>query len=221
MLELQSSRYLAAMLKQEGWQLSIGPAWAKLSVPTYADVRYVAKHYKSVILGSAESGLPIYFEYGEKLYLCQLSSTGELMNIQIDGLVANRALLNAFGEILSNPDRSMGLVRISDERQISVSGGSGGRFLINKSAEQATKQYRADYWHPEDLLSFNQRWRQEMSIGGDWFEASYRCFDTFAEDERLRSPNFCNNRFVTRYRLIEGPRGEMFHLCENLDVVAI
>ena len=213
-LGLLADQYLAALLNQPGWDLRSNlPHWAVLLVPTWGDVCYLAKHYRSVLSGGA---VPIYFEYGgSDRHICKLTPTGELMNIQIDGLEANRALLDAFGEMLSNPDRSMGLVRIADERQISVSGGAGGRFLIGKTKEQATRQRRADYWHPGDLFDFNRAWRREMSIDGGWFESSYRCFPAGS------SAHHCDNRFTTRYRLIEGPNGAIFHLCENLDVEAI
>ncbi|MGI8935409.1 MAG: hypothetical protein ACR2FS_15180 [Phormidesmis sp.] len=218
-LGLLTDQYLAALVSQPGWDLRANlPHWAVLVVPTWADCCYVAKHYCSALSGIT---MPIYIEYGGRdRHVCQVTQEGEIMSIQIDGLEANRALLDAFHEILGNPDRSMGLVRIADERQITVSGGAGGRFLINKTRQEATRQHRADYWHPEDLLLFNRDWRQTMSIGGDWYEASYRCFDPKAPIE-VRGPEFCDNQFITRYRLIEGPNNAMFHLCENLDVVAL
>lgn len=216
MQKLLANQYLAGLAQQAGWDLRIGPAWSCLVVPTYADCRYIAKHYSPVLGASANTDVPTYVEYGgSDRHLCRITPTGEVVSIQIDGLDTNRALLDAFGEMLSNPQRSMGLVRIPDERQISVSGGAGGRFLIGKTKEEATQQRRADYWHPGDLLAFNRDWRREMSIDGDWFEASYRCFPTGS------SAQFCNNRFITRYKLLEGPDGTPFHLCENLGVEAV
>ena len=217
---LLSDQFLAGLFNRPVWDNRLNlPHWVCLSVPAWKDAHYITEHFRASLAGCAAGGLPVYVEYGDKTrHVCQVTSIGNVMNIQIDGLEVNRALLNVMGEMLTHDDRSMGLVRIADERQITVS--STAQYLIGKTREEATKQHRSDYWHPEDLHRFNREWRQAMSIGGDWFESSYRCFDPKASAE-VRGPNFCNNIFTTRYKLIEGPRKAMFHLCENLDVVAI
>lgn len=221
-LSLLADQYLAALFSQEGWEVRLNlPHWALLVVPEWADCVYIAKHYRAALTGGT---VPIYVQYGgASKFVCKITKEEEYpVNIEIGaGLTANRALLDVFGEMLTSPSRSLGLVRLRDERQISVSGGAGGQFLIGKTVEQAVKQYRADYWHPADLAQFNRDWQQSLSVGGGtWFEATYRCFDPLAPAYR-RGPEFCNHEFTTRYRLVEGGNGELYHYCENLGVEAI
>lgn len=141
------------------------------------------------------------------------------MNIQIGGEVkVNRALLDVFGEMLSNPDRSLGLVRLRDERQIVLNGGGNGRFLGTATVSEAARLHRADYWHPGDLAEFNRDWQRELSVGGGWIERSYRSFTLGGESQRLRR---FDKLFTTRYKLVQGERGELFHFCENLGIEAI
>jgi hypothetical protein len=140
------------------------------------------------------------------------------MDISIGGeITVNRALLDAFGEMLNCPHRSLGLVRLSDERQISVSGGADGAFLGSVSREDAQRLYRADYWEPSDLYEFTRAWQQQSSVGGNWFEWSYRSFELGSANS---GPTGYNRRFTTRYKLVQGPNS-LFHFCENLGVEPI
>lgn len=215
---LLADQYLLALFNQKDWQIRLNlPHWVCLRVPVWEDCVYLAKHYEP-LKDCAASGLPIYFEYGDDKHVCQITTTGEIMSISIGGEIeVNRALLDVFGEMLANPQRSLGLVRISDERQISVSGGADGQFLGSFSRADAQKLYREDYWEPADLWEFNRAWQRGLSVDGDWFEYSYRSFDLGNPGEGDRR---FNRRFTTRYKLVQGP-GSLFHYCENLGAEAI
>lgn len=217
---LLADECLARLFARAGWELRTNfPHWLLLVVPKWLDCCEVAKHFRLSLAGCVASGLPVYFQYGGAAkHVCQITPTGELMSISIGGEIEiNRALLDVFGEMLANPDRSLGLVRISDERQISVSGGAGGQFLGSFTREEAQRLYRADYWEPADLWDFNRTWQREASVGGDWFEYSYRSFELGNPGEGDRR---FNRRFTTRYKLVQGP-SSLFHFCENLGVEAI
>ena len=220
--DLITDQYLAAMLRRPGFELKVNlPLWVFIVVPTWGDCVYLAKHYRDSVCGCVRSGIPLYFEYGgSDRHICQLTTSGDFVDININGQACNRQLLDVFGEMMSSPERSLGLVRLHDERQITVSGGADGKFLCGASVDQTEQWVRADYWHPESLHEFNREWQQQMSVGGGWFEYRYRSFDPLAPAYR-RGPEFCDYEFVSRYRLIEGPRGQLFHLAENVDMVAI
>jgi hypothetical protein len=222
-IALFQDQLLAALFNQDRWDIKLNmPHWVLLAVPRWADCCYVVNHYRSSLARCVASGMPLYFEYGEGTrHVCQITSTGEIMDISIGGeITINRALLDVFGEMLSHSDRSLGLVRLSDERQVTVSGGGGGAFLGTVSREDAQRLHRSDYWHPEDLYEFNRAWQREVSINGDWFEYSYRSF-ILGRDRGVDSANRYDQRFTTRYKLVAGPRGEHFHFCENLAMEAI
>lgn len=215
MPKLEAEKVLLGLLDQAGWDLRTNlPYWLVISVPAWRNVQWLAETFQEPLLKWA-SVTRVYFEYGNKK-LAEFNAEGNLMSIQIDGLKVNRALLDVFGEMLSNPDRSLGIVRLPDERQISVSGGAGGKYLVGASIEEATQWRRADYWHPEDLTRFNQEWAQAMSVGGQWFEYRYRSFDP-----RGGRPDNCDFEFVSRYKLIQGADGTMFHYAENLDMIEL
>lgn len=211
-----AEEYLLKLFDQETWVLKIGPQWSLIQVPTWDDARYLVRHYREVLGGWAMT-LPLFVQYGQQVM--QINRRGEMSTAQVDGLVVNRALLDVFGMMLSSPERSLGLVRLADERQISVNGGANGKYLIGMTQAEAVRLKREDYWHPADLYEFNQNWRQRMSVSGEqWFEWRYRSFDPMAENP---GPNKCDYWFITRYRLIEGPRGGLFHLAENLGMEEI
>lgn len=215
---LLTDQYLAELLNQPGWGLRTNfPHWALIVVPTWIDCRYVAQHYRSALIGQ---DIPVYFEYGGKsCHVCKITKEGDLMPISISGTVElNRPLLDCLGEMLAQPERSLGLVQLRTERQVSVSGGAGGDFLGTYSRADAQKLYRADYWEPSDLAEFNRDWQQEASVGGEWFEYSYRSFTLGSAAQAERR---FDQRFTTRYKLVEGPDGELFQYCENLGVEAI
>ena len=142
------------------------------------------------------------------------------MDIQIDGVKVNRALLDVFGMMLSNPDRSLSLVHIPSQQQISVNGGADGQFLLSASIEQTTQWTRDQYWWAEDLERFNRDWVREMSPDSDqWFEYRYK-IDSMApiQGRPVQQPD---HELVSQYRLITGPNSTMFHLGENLGMEAI
>lgn len=210
---LLADQYLAALFTQPGWQLRSNlPCWACLVVPNWEDVCYLAEHYCASLARSFNQRVPIYIEYGgSDRHTCQITSTGKIMNITIGEIEVNRALLDCFGEMLSCPERSLGLVRLNDEKQVTVSGGAGGSFLGSFKKEDAQKLYRSDYWHPQDLREFNRDWQRSLSVDGEWMEYTYRSFDLAGDRSTF------NRRFTTRYKLVQAPQG-LFHYCENLGV---
>lgn len=217
MQRLEAEAIFLSYLDQRGWDLRTNlPHWITISVPRWRNVKWLADTFEGSLKNLA-TVTRVYFEYEQK-NLAEVNKEGDLMPIQIDGLRVNRVLLDAFGEMLANPDRSIGLVRLSDEKQICVSGGDDGKYLVGANLDQVTTWKRSEYWHPEDLSNFNREWAQSMSINGDWFEYRYRSFDPLAENP---GPDKCDYTFVSRYRLIEGPNREMFHLGENLDMIEI
>ena len=227
---LVSESLLWGMFDQKRWVVTAHePWWRVLKVPTWEDCCYLIHHFRLELSRLAADTTTLYIEYGDR-EICQVSTDGELMAQaqtpnslvpMIGELPFNRELLDVFGMMLSSPESSYGLVRLSDERQISVSGGDGGKFLVGASVAQATQWHRADYWHPEDLTNFNREWVAQMSAGSNrWFEYRYRSFDPMAPSYR-RGPQFCDYEFVTQYRLIEGPQGNLYHVAKNLDMIEI
>ena len=219
--QLIAETLLLAYLDQQRYILKSNlPHWLLIQVPGWKDAQFLSENFKHVLTRWVRYQTPVYFQYGNHPpFLMQLSEQGDLMDIQIDSLKVNRALLDVFGEMLSNPDRSIGLVRLRDERQISVSGGAEGQFLVGMTTNFASQLKRSEYFHPEDLAAFNQAWIQEMQPNSDrWFEYRYRSFDPLAKNP---GPDKCDYIFVSKYRLIEGVSGEMFHMGENIDMVEI
>ena len=216
--ELGHDEALLRLMDQECWTLKTNlPHCLMLSVPKWADAQWLAEAYGEVLMRWANRAT-VYFEYEN--YLMQLSEQGDLMDVQVDGIAVNRALWDVFGEMLSSPERSLSLVHIPTQRQISVSGGSGGRFLLNARKEQATQWTRDQYWMPDALAEFNRALRREMSPDSDlWFEWKYK-IDSQAplEDRTVVS---AEHELVTRYRLVLGPNEEPYHLGENLDMIEI
>ena len=221
--KLSAESLLLSYLDQERYVLKANlPHWLLIQVPGWTDAQFLAESFQGVLTQWAQNRAPVYFQYGcsHLPYLMQLSDKGDLMDIQIEGLKVNRALLDVFGMMLSNPDRSLSLVNTFSQRQISVSGGAGGRYLLGASKEQAAQWRRTQYWMPEALVDFNRAWRQEMSPGSDlWFEWRYR-IDSLApvEGRPVATPDY---ELVTRYRIIEGVGGSLFHLGENLGMEKI
>lgn len=225
-----SEDLLVGLFDQKRWSLATNaPWWQVLRVPTWEDCAYLIKYFKPVLAQWASTKMAIYLEYDQGR-ICQINQLGEIMDAQIPEplslaiggpMRANRALLDVFGQMLSSPERSLGLVRLADERQISVSGGVDGKYLVGASVDQANQWKRSDYWHPEDLSEFNRACQQSMSTDSDqWFEYRYRSFDPLAPADQ-HGPDFCDFEFISRYRLIEGPGGTLYHLGENIDMIEI
>lgn len=221
---------LWGLFDQNKWIVTANePWWRVLKVPAWEDCCYLVDHFSVELSRLAAGTTTLYIEYEDR-EICQISTDGGIMAQaqtpnsimpMIGDLPFNRELLDVFGMMLSSPESSYGLVRLSDERQLSVSGGDGGKFLVGASVEQATQWYRADYWHPEDLFNFNREWSAQMSPGSSqWFEYRYRSFDPLAPKYR-RGPQYCDYEFVSQYKLVEGPRGELYHLAKNLDMLEI
>ena len=218
---------LLGLFDQMNWVIRSNlPHWLVLAVPTNHDCAYVGRHFSAILNEWSRTGVEVYFEVDRQIF--QATNQGEIgmatspqaLTPVIGGAIKiNRQLLDVFGEMLSHPDRSIGLVRLRDERQLSVSGGAGGKFLVGASLDQVTSWKRDQYWHPEDLAEFNRTWRQDMSVGRDlWFEWRYRSFDPLDPNG---GPDNCDYTFITKYRLIEGPDQELFHVAENVDMVEI
>ena len=224
-LELEQ-RLLWSLINQETWVIRSNlPHWLVLEVRQESDCKYIAQHFSSVLSHWRSIDIEVYFEVDRQIY--QANKSGEFTMPEsppsfaplIGGPInINRSLLDAFGMML-DPERSIGLVRLSDERQISVSGGANGIFLAGASLDVVTTWRRENYWHPEDLFNFNKFWHQEMSIGSDrWLEWRYKSFDPLSHNPE---PAKCDYTFITKYRLIQGPDGELFHLAENLGMEEI
>lgn len=223
--------YLLALCDQVNWTLrSNMPWWVVIEVPAYKDVRYLVKAFGRLLSSWARTGMGVFVRYESEI-TCQIDNEGNLMSNlttpevlipHIGGSISlNNDLLTVLGEMLASPERSIGLVRLSDERQLSVSGGANGKYLVGASVEQATQWHRADYWHPEDLYEFNREWQRMMTPGStQWFEYKYRSFDPLAPSY-ARGPQFCDFEFVTRYRLVQGPKNELYHVAENMDMIEI
>ena len=180
-----SESLLHGLFDQPGWKIgSQLPYWITFQVPSYKDAVYIAKYLAAPIVANGDNGLNVFiqYSYNRKQIICQINQDGEFMSqaqLNIPGVTiggpidVNRELLDVFGEMLSAPERSIGLVRLADERQISVSGGANGKYLVGASVDQATSWKRADYWHPEDLDEFNRAWQQAMEPNSNrWFRVS-------------------------------------------------
>ena len=209
-------------LRAIGFDLTLfDPYWIRIAAPSKSAAYKFATKYSDTLSRWAQRW-DVFITYENQSIRIGSTTMSELLSLPVGGqMKVNSALLDIFGRMLSSPERSLGLVRLQDERQISVSGGADGKYLAGASVDQVTQWKRRDYWHPEDLENFNRDWQQSMSADSDqWFEYSYRSFDPLAPVYR-RGPEFCDFEFVSRYRLIEGPGRTLYHLAENMDMVEI
>ena len=109
-------------------------------------------------------------------------------------------------EICERP-RSAGLVRLRDERQILIHDEASCTLKV-ATAQEATEWTRESYWHPQDLLDFRRRCRQESNL-----ENTYRTFEPSLGMYNTEPGNWME--ISTRYQLIE-VEGESYQLFETL-----
>lgn len=125
-------------------------------------------------------------------------------------------LLRVVETMLSDSSVSYSLVRLSDQAQVAVNGGSGGRFLAGAALEDTVTWAREDYWQPSDLADFNRAFRQEQTPNSDrWFEYRYRARNP-ALGLDLQQYNM---QLVTRYKLIDDGFGQLYHLGQNVELI--
>jgi|SRR5579883_276729 len=107
----------------------------------------------------------------------------------------------------SEDERRWGIVRLSDERQVVMSNGMSGVLLAGVNIDETTQWKRPEYWHPDDLQSFNTYWRN-YEIGQE-IEYRYRIHKPKSNDpwEWYRSG----------YRLIQGEDRDLYQVCIFLD----
>ena len=127
-------------------------------------------------------------------------------------------LLRVVETMLGDSSISYSLVRLSDQAQIAVNGGNGGRFLSGAALEETVTWRREDYWRSNDLAEFNRAFRQEQTPNSDrWFEYRYRA----------RNPSLSldlqqyDMELVTRYKLIDDGFGQLYHLGQNIELIQV
>ncbi len=116
-------------------------------------------------------------------------------------------LLLIANDLMNNP-RKAGVTRLSDELQIIMSDGCS---ILNPghSMQEACTWTRSQFWDAQDLDDFRREVRQQ---GENVFEYSWKSFDP-------TDPTKTNDlEFTTRYKLFNGGDGQMYQLCENLEM---
>ncbi len=120
--------------------------------------------------------------------------------------------INVLNDLLERRETASGVVRLRDNTQIIVT--SGCTLLSNP--QQGISRRREQYWHPGDLLDFNQSWQQVLTEdGSNTFEFTYRALEDPSSDNQERW-----GRFTTQYRLFRDNQ-EIYHLSEGLDFAPI
>ena len=125
------------------------------------------------------------------------------------------SIQEVFDFFSENPDLSAGLVRLSDERQVSLTDASA--LLLTETdggAENMVTKRRSDYWFLPDLEEFNRNSRQllEPDNRRSRIEVPVRTSDPFGGNWLLA---------VNEYRLITDDRGELYHVCITRDCRAM
>jgi hypothetical protein len=112
---------------------------------------------------------------------------------------------------MMDSDGRWGIVRVCnnrgflDQRQVVMSSGMSGVLLAGVDIAETTSWKRPQFWLPADLVDFNRDWQRQLDIkGGRELEYNYQ----------IRPPrtNDSYRRYTSRFRLLEGEDGIMYHL---------
>lgn len=114
------------------------------------------------------------------------------------------AILKQAADLINSEDR-WGIVRLTDERQVIMSGGMSGVLLSGVDLEQTTNWRRPEFWHPGDLDEFNRDWQRQLEVeNGQSIERRYRIHKPQTADPW--------EWYNSSYRLIQGEDGLQYHL---------
>jgi hypothetical protein len=129
-------------------------------------------------------------------------------------------LLRIADDILSHPEKSRGLVRLEDQAQIVVSGGGDGQYLMGAAPNHYNQLKRPDYWSAESLADFERDWRRRLTVGGDWETFEYMI--RYPSPGKDLSPGLPpDTKMITDFRLVDDGFGNLFHYCQNRDLISI
>ncbi len=136
----------------------------------------------------------------------------------INRMRLSRPLLAAIAYYLENPEIAAGIVSLKNERQCALSLACS-QYMPSDGAtvQQATNWRRGDYWHLGDLVDFRKESAQWSANDGEWHDYGYRTFDPLLG---VRSQDGWSH-YLNRFKLIADDEGNRFHICENLERIAI
>lgn len=139
--------------------------------------------------------------------------TGE-MNISLP-------IYRVFGYFLENSATKGGIVRVHDERQLAMSNASAAIFKSPELMQEACKKRRHEYWNLEDLETFRQFTRQELSLSTTQnpFDLPGREFTYRAKIGDFSGETWA--RFTTRYRIFQDPFNITYQASEIINVEPI
>lgn len=179
------------------------------------DLDMLASSY-SVILSSPDFSEPIFVARRSPM---SQSSANAIDIVELGSKIRlTPTILGVFDQMLSNPDISYSLIRLSDQAQIACNGGSDGRFLAGAALEDVVTWTRDQYWHPQDLAEFNRTSRRDQTPNsGTWLEYSYRASNPDTATD-LYVPTM---QLHSKYQLIDDGLGNLYHLGCNVDLVPL
>lgn len=122
--------------------------------------------------------------------------------VQAGELKLTLPLLRVVTDWLQSPETRGGLVRLTDERQVLMTGASGV-LVTTDTLVEAVQRRREEFWYLPDLEEMRRRSRQEAG-----FEFTFRTFDPVLGGDWMS--------FTNRYRVVEDGLGNTYHVGENL-----
>lgn len=110
----------------------------------------------------------------------------------------------------SEEEGRWGIVRLSDERQVVMSGGMAGVLLSGVGIDETTNWRRPEFWHLGDLEEFNRDWRRQLDTEGNGaIEYRYRIHKPGSNDPW--------DWYRSNYRLLRGEGQELYQICTFVD----
>lgn len=109
----------------------------------------------------------------------------------------------------SEEEGRWGIVRLSDERQVIMSGGMAGVLLSGVGIDETTNWRRPEFWHLDDLDEFNRDWRRQLDVeGNEAIEYRYRIHKPGSNDPW--------EWYTSSYRLLKGEQ-DLYQICTFID----